>query len=819
MKKISATTRLAFSLTGLVVSVLLFGNLLGIVPDSKTLTQRARTQLSEAIAIGFAGQATKTDVKMVEATMDAIRLRNPDVSSIAVRQADGVILASSGEHDANWVPRDDGRSTLTQVRVPLGAGNGQWGAVEVTFPSLRESKLPFLARFNPLLVTAGIGLLTFCLYQLYLRFALRALNPSKVVPKRVNDALNTLAEGLLVLDKNQRIVMANKSFVEATGISTQALIGKDVNELPWTARPQGTDISGSGQEEPANPWTRSMANGSTETGVLMEFGEDDAGRTYSVNTVPIADENGKTRGVLASFEDVTQLELKNKEMTQMVDKLRRSAKQINRANRELERLATRDPLTNCLNRRAFFEQAEQVFLAGERYDYPTSVVMLDVDHFKSVNDNHGHAVGDEVLQRVGATLAKLTRESDLVCRYGGEEFCILLPHIDLAGAYLTAERIRVAIEALEFENLSVTASFGATDQVFGAVDVQEMLDQADKCLYAAKRTGRNRVVQFAELEHLDIPEEDGSASALAPVPTQDDQLAIPYRAVTALLAALAFRDRATAEHSRRVADLCVLLSEDLVSRRECYLIEMAALLHDIGKVGVPDSVLLKPGKLTKEEWEVMEKHDLIGSEIIRASFASTDLSQIVESHHYFFGGTPKAPNAPIGNDIPLGARALAIADAYDAITSDRVYRKGQSQEAAFHELRRCANSQFDPMLVEHFIHKMSGRKTQNRVQFGVSKETALGIGLQMERLVAALDDRDLRRLSVLNAELHRTAIENAVDMVAEKSEELRLKLEADEDLIDILYTAGELLEACRSTQTSFFEGSEFRSPVGEPLLN
>ncbi len=792
------------------VSLLLFGNLLGIFPDTKSMTLRSRTKLSEAIALGFASQATQADAETIQRMLTLIQSRNPDISSIGIRQANGGLLAAAGNHDHLWKPRADGKSTVSDICVPLGSGDGQWGAVEVTFLPLSESEVPLLGRFNPLVTTACLGFLTFCMYMVYLKFALRALNPSKVVPKRVNEALNTLTEGLLVLDKNERIVLANTSFATAAGVESEELLGKKVSEFPWHAR----------DEDRQAPWTSSMKAGAAEKGVLLDLElEGQEGRTYSVNSVPISDDKGTCRGVLASFEDVTEIERKNVEMSRMLDKLRKSAKQVNRQNRELERLATRDPLTNCLNRRAFFEKGEKILRAGERYEYPVSIVMLDVDHFKKVNDDYGHAMGDEVLQRVGITMLNTSREADLVCRYGGEEFCILMPHVDIVEAAKAAERLRIAIAALDFDELRVTSSFGVSDLSTGAIDIQEMLDKADRSLYAAKRTGRNRVVRFDQLEGMDVPDNDAEQPGQGEAVRGSGEVAIPYRAVTALLSALAFRDRGTAEHSRRVADLCVLLAEDLVPRRRCYVIEMAALLHDIGKIGVPDSILLKPGKLTEAEWLVMEKHDLIGAEIIRASFASDELSAIIECHHHFFGGTPKSPHAADGMEIPLGARILTIADAYDAITSKRVYQEARTPEEAYAELRRCAGTQFDPELVELFIHKVEVHgQSEPAAQFGVSKTAALHIGLRLEDLVAALDDRDLGRLAILNSDVHEIAVANAVTAVANKSDELRLKLEDDEDLIDILYTAGELLETCRLTQSSFFEGSEFRTPVGEPEL-
>lgn len=800
MRRISATTRLALSLAGLAVSVLLFGNLLGLFPDSLAMTRQSRTRMAESIAVAFAGHAAVADDRAVEDLLDAFAAKNPDVRSIGVRRTDGDLVVATVDHEAIWDRSRNEESSDTAMQVPLGSASGAWGSVEVMFRPIEESGAPLLARVPPLLTTAAVGGIVFLIYALYLRFALRALNPSQAVPQRVTEALNTLAEGLLVLDKELRIVLANKSFAKAAAVSADDLLGRHISDLPFTGRDAATD---------AGPWLQSMENGISEKGVLLNLDLTGDTRTYSVSSVPILDERGEQRGVLASFEDVTDIERKNAELADTLVQLRRSARQVQRQNRELERLATLDPLTNCLNRRAFFEQAETIFRAATRYDYPIACMMLDVDHFKSVNDNHGHARGDEVLQQVGLTLLKSTRESTLVCRYGGEEFCVLLPHSDLAAAYDFAERARVAIADLHFEDLRVTASFGVTDRTLGEQDVQGMLDQADQALYAAKRTGRNRVIRFQEVESLNIKEEEPTSREEPSTALQciAEPATVPYHAVTALLSALAFRDRATAEHSRRVADLCVMLAEDLVPRRQCYIIEMAALLHDIGKIGVPDSVLLKAGEFTETENREMQKYELIGSEIIRASFASSDLYRIVEKYYQTSGHHDP--------DTPLEARILTLADAYDAMTSNRLHKAGMSQEDAFMEMRRCAGTQFDPELVELLITKLSTQTGSATVQCGLSKETALNIGLQMERLVSALDDRNLTLLADLNRQLYQVSVEHAVDTVSSKSMELSRKLAADEDLIDILYTARELLEACRATQSSFFEGSEFRQPVTE----
>jgi diguanylate cyclase (GGDEF)-like protein len=428
--------------------------------------------------------------------------------------------------------------------------------------------------------------------------------------------------------------------------------------------------------------------------------------------------------------------------------------------------------------------------------------MVDVDHFKAVNDTHGHGVGDQVLQRVGQMLMQTARESDIVCRYGGEEFVILLPYTGIDQAAEAAERLRISLETAKFPNLSITASLGVSERNLGASDPQGLLDEADKCLYVAKRNGRNQVVRWdevpddLELDELEIPRAK---------PAEDgNQTAIPFQAITALISALAYRDVATAEHSRRVADLCVATGEGLMSLSACYVLENAALLHDIGKIGVPDSILLKPGPLTEEEWEHMRRQERIGVEIIRASFDSRELVSIVANHQAWFGGTPHAPHLPKGEHIPLGARILSIVNAYDAMTSLQVYREPRMQEEAFAELRRCAGAQFDPVLVERFVSIAKVRMHFPAPEVsGVSQESALQFGLQIERLMAALDNQDIPGLHALAGRLQAMAEKHQVSEIADKASELAKRTQSKNEMTDVLLAANELIELCRSTQSSY----------------
>jgi putative nucleotidyltransferase with HDIG domain len=272
--------------------------------------------------------------------------------------------------------------------------------------------------------------------------------------------------------------------------------------------------------------------------------------------------------------------------------------------------------------------------------------------------------------------------------------------------------------------------------------------------------------------------------------------------VTALMSALAHRDAATAEHSQRVADLCVSTAKGLMSINDCFLLEVAAMLHDIGKLGVPDAILLKPGALTEEEWKVMRTHDQMGVEIISAAFGSEALTDIVRTHHAWFSGNPENPGLPQGRDIPLGARILTIADAFDAMVSDRPYHRPKNREQAFTELRRCAGKQFDPELVERLITAVQASdNTRAQPALSVSQQTALRIRLEIERLACALDDRDLTMLSAMASRISAVASKDGLPQIAEVASTLEKTASNQADLEGVLRLTNELLELCRSPQS------------------
>src|SRR3954470_7141330 len=728
MNRISAATRISIAIVCLTITVLLGAQTLGLLPNAFQEALDGRKKLCESLAIYCSLAGRQGDVESVREVATHIMARNPDVISLALRKADGAVIVETGNHLKYWKELSGEKSTSTQVQVPLFEGKERWGSLQIVFKPLAASG--FWGFFhNPVFKLIGfISTAGYLAYVFYLRKTLQYLDPSSVIPGRVKAMLDTLAEGVLVLDKQDRIVLANEAFGVLIGQAAPSLQGVTVSKLPWT-NPESESAPSS------FPWMTTMSGNSVQRGTALSLPKDDGTkRTLTVNCAPITGGDGNTRGALVTFDDVTVIEAKNQQLRNMLDMLKQSRDEIDRQNRELQALATTDPLTGCRNRRSFYSEFQTHWGRAERYNELLSCVMVDVDHFKRINDRYGHSVGDQVLQHIAERLRSLVRDCDLICRYGGEEFCVLLPQTNLEAAKQAGERYRKMIETSPCGSISVTVSVGVSSIKLGAKTPLELLDQADKALYGAKRSGRNRVVGWDEIRSEgEIADRPSQVEAMAAVDAQS-KAPILFSAVSALMSALAHRDKSTAEHSQRVADLCVMAADGLIPIGDMFVLEVAALLHDIGKLGVPDSILLKPGALTPEEWKIMRGHDTMGEEIIAAAFASPELTNIVRMHHAWFGGSPHVANLPKGESIPVAARMLTIADAYDAMTSDRVYRKGRSRDDAFAELRRCAGTQFDPQLVERFIKAVTAREASQHRKAGKNAHTALMIRLDVERL-------------------------------------------------------------------------------------
>ena len=353
---------------------------------------------------------------------------------------------------------------------------------------------------------------------------------------------------------------------------------------------------------------------------------------------------------------------------------------------EATRLAVTDPLTGLGNLRHFDDRLARELERAGRKGNSVALCLVDVDDFKRVNDGFGHPAGDRVLAHLGTRL----RHGGEAFRLGGDEFALLLPGYEATAAAAAAAAVVDRIAATEVEPVkAVTVSAGVAAYPEHADAPAELVRVADAALYQAKERGKNRV-----RVHRPGPR------VVAPIPGALDEEG--FRAAATLAQAVDTRDAYTGRHSTRVAELAAQLALRLgLDMADVELTRLAAGLHDVGKLAVPDQILLKPGPLTSDERLEVERHPHVGSRLADA-LGIEPVADCILHHHERFDGNGY-PGVLGGTEIPLGARIILVADAYDAMTSDRVYRTRLSRDEARAELERCAGTQFDPEIVSAFL--------------------------------------------------------------------------------------------------------------------
>ncbi|MGE5380019.1 MAG: HD domain-containing phosphohydrolase, partial [Methylocystaceae bacterium] len=359
-------------------------------------------------------------------------------------------------------------------------------------------------------------------------------------------------------------------------------------------------------------------------------------------------ENGKITGAIMSSRDIT-------ERKKLEDDLRF--------------LSVHDPLTGLYNRTYFETEMER--LDGGRYD-PVGIVVCDLDGLKLVNDTLGHEAGDRLLISTAAVLKQCFRQSDVVSRVGGDEFAILLPGSQHDQLEMLVNRIYEGVAYYNFDNpdLPLSLSVGMAVRGSRTVSMRDAYKEADNEMYRVKlnrsKSARSAVVQT-------------------------------------LMKALEARDYITEGHAERLQELAARMGRRLgLSDNTITSLQLLAQFHDIGKVGVPDRILFKPGLLTEEEYAEMKRHCEIGHRIALASQELSSLAELILKHHEWWDGKGY-PSGLKGHDIPLECRILALADAYDAMTSNRPYRQGMEHSDALLEIEHHAGTQFDPVLAEIFV--------------------------------------------------------------------------------------------------------------------
>ncbi len=380
---------------------------------------------------------------------------------------------------------------------------------------------------------------------------------------------------------------------------------------------------------------------------------------------------------------------------------------------EVWTLATVDQLTAVLNRQAILAELEREIERAARYGHQVSAVMVDLDHFKRLNDSHGHAAGNVMLRAVADILRTSVRSVDVVGRYGGEEFLIVLPETDVDAAASLAEKLRRLVGSHEIVvgdgfRASATLSAGVAGGFGGHLELEALVRDADNAMYSAKALGRDQVYVFHEME------DDGLVRRAAIAPAAREHATEVGRAAfgavrDSLEAALDARPVWAGKPSSMIADAAVELALGLgLPQSQIERIRVAGLLHDLGKLAIPEEILTKPGELNDPEWRIVSEHPKIGHVILEQAGALRDAATIVLHHHEWFDGRGY-PHGLAGEEIPVGARIVAIADAYEAMVAGRPYRAAISHRAALDELKRHGGLQFDPHLVQAFAELFAER--------------------------------------------------------------------------------------------------------------
>ncbi|MFC1666279.1 diguanylate cyclase [Candidatus Omnitrophota bacterium] len=512
------------------------------------------------------------------------------------------------------------------------------------------------------------------------------------------NVFTSIQDGISVLDTELNIIQVNKT-MEQWYSHAMPLIGKKCYEA----------YHGSASPCKICPTRETLKTKQADYKVVPKTGS--GGRIdgwLDLYAFPLLDtKTGELKGVIEYVRDITQ----RKEAER---KLAEANKDLRNSNRKLLRLALKDPQTGLYNHRYFEEIIEAEFYRARRYNSPLSLVMLDIDYFKSINDVYGHQFGDLVLRQFSRKLRRLVRLHDYVIRFGGEEFVIILPGSDKVAALNTAQRLSDSIKMQNFGDakntvklrLSGAVSSYPEDNVFKDMD---LIGLAEQVLNKVKEYGGDRVCSSIDIKNKTLSSEiiDKSTNVeylrqkLSRLTKRSNQSLV--ESIFAFARTIELKDHYTGDHVEKTVNYATEIARKLgLSDDDITLIEQASMLHDLGKIGISEKILLKKGKLTKKEYEKIKEHPKIGVDIIRPIQFLRGLIPLILYHHERWDGKGY-PFGLKGREIPVGARILALADVYQALISDRPYRKALPKVEAVGIIKQNSGKQFDPNIAALFL--------------------------------------------------------------------------------------------------------------------
>ncbi|MBP7746570.1 MAG: diguanylate cyclase [Phycisphaerae bacterium] len=443
--------------------------------------------------------------------------------------------------------------------------------------------------------------------------------------------------------------------------------------------------------------------------------------TYLILVTACNDRETKHQALNAGADDYLVKPFDQEELSARL----RNGLRVSKLQERLRHAAVTDGLTNLWNHAQFRELLDREFARTRRYGGVVSLLMLDLDHFKVVNDTYGHETGNLVLTATARHMLHMVRDTDVVSRYGGEEFTVICPATSLDDAAHLAERIRQTIpqhvRVPNCADVSVTASIGVSATTDPRVtSVRDLIDLADQALYLGKRRGRNQVVRCDALDdtpstpHVERGEVDRLQKQVMSLSMQAKQLCL--QSVWALVQALEARDRFTAWHSRNTTYFATALAEAAGLPEPLRVaIANAAMLHDLGKIGVADDILQSATPLSEAESAVLRQVPLITCKILEPLRVFETETLIIRHVRERFDGTGY-PFGLAGRTIPVGSRLLAVAETFEALTSERPYRASLTMEHALHVIEAEANKQFDPEMTTLLARVLEAQRDRWRAR-------------------------------------------------------------------------------------------------------
>lgn len=508
--------------------------------------------------------------------------------------------------------------------------------------------------------------------------------------------IESMGEAIHVVDRSLRFLMFNKKFQEwnaTLGLDVDVIGRKIFEVFPFLAKKVKAEY-----QKVFNIGKIVV----TEEVVKVR----DKEFITETRKIPII-EKGKVVRVITVIRDITEHK-RNDEKLEVLNK------KLTKTNRRLKQFVLRDVQTGLFNYRYLGEIIEAEFLRAKRSGHPLSIIMLDIDYFKSINEVYGHHFGDLVLKQLARQLKRMVRKYDIVIRFGGEEFAIISPGTDKSTALLLARRLLDDINLYNFGNkkdivklkLSIAVATFPEDRIVLGGDLIELVQQI---LSKVKECGGNNVYSAQDLKKAKLaipgreePEDVKFLKEKIDKLTKGANQSL-IEAVLAFAKTLELKDHYSGEHVEKTVRYATELARALnLSNDEIERIRQASILHDLGKIGISDKILLKRSKLSKYEFEEIKKHPRIGVDIIRPIQFLHNLIPLILYHHERWDGRGY-PNGLKGEDIPVGARIIALADVYQALTSDRPYRRAFSKQEAIKIIKEGSGTQFDPAIVEKFL--------------------------------------------------------------------------------------------------------------------